>query len=173
MLKNLSKLIGAFGLVIAFANTSSAQTTATETFTANATIVKPISISNKSTLEFGVIATSPASGTVTIGTDGSRSAQNGAKIFGTTGSVAAASFTVQGEGGYGYNITLPADGTVNLVGPAQSAPMSINGFTCNATGVINATTGKEDAKVGAVLTVNANQSSGVYTGTFNVTVNYN
>jgi hypothetical protein len=92
------------------------------------------------------------------------------------GTVSAAQFTVTGEPGYIYAITLPTDFTLyeSGVGPAS---MVVNGFTRtpSATGTLNLTIGTETVLVGATLNVSGAQTAGSYTNDsgFQITVNYN
>lgn len=98
----------------------------------------------------------------------------------TTGSVVpltaqpgqAAQFVVSGDPDMAYAITLPADGTVFL--DNGSASMPVTGFTSQpaSAGVLPGT-GSQALSVGATLDVDANQAPGTYSGTFNVTVDYN
>lgn len=118
-----------------------------------------------------------AAGTVVVATDDTQSVDGGVTTTAALGaSATAATFTVTGEPLSTYAITYPAQ-TV-LTGPG--APMTIGDFT-NAVdvGTVAAGVGTFTAagshflKVGATLTVGANQTSGAYAGTLDVAVNYN
>lgn len=135
----------------------------------------PISISKNTDMNFGTIAASSGGGTVLLSASGSRTPSGGIILPSLTGTVTAAQFTVNGEPGYTYAITLP---TTNFtlsesgVGPAS---MVVNAFTStpSATGILTA--GTQTVFVGATLNVGASQTAGSYTNTtgFQVTVNYN
>jgi len=149
--------------------------TATATVTAN--IIQPITITNNSALGFGNIATGVA-GTVLLNpANASRTASSGVVLPPTqTGSVTAADFTVSGEGGTAYTLTLPAQTNITQGGNN----ISINAFTSTLTslsggilGGTGGTIGTQDVKVGATLNILSTQVPGSYTGTFSVTVNYN
>ncbi|MFV5687828.1 DUF4402 domain-containing protein [Flavobacterium sp. ZT3R25] len=134
----------------------------------------PISISKNTDMNFGTIAASSGGGTVLLSTSGSRTPSGGIILPSFTGTVTAAQFTVTGEPGYTYAITLPANFTLSEseVGPAS---MVVNAFTStpSATGILTA--GTQTVFVGATLNVGASQTTGSYTNTtgFQVTVNYN
>lgn len=134
----------------------------------------PISISKNTDMNFGTIAASYGGGTVLLSASGSRTPSGGIILPSLTGTVTAAQFTVTGEPGYTYAITLPADFTLyeSGVGPAT---MVVNAFTStpSATGILTA--GTQTVLVGATLNVGASQAAGSYTNAagFEVTVNYN
>lgn len=160
-------------VLTAFAVNANAQATATAT--ATATIVTPISITKNVDMNFGNIAVSAASGgTVILAPAGTRTTAGagGVTLPAVTGTVTAASFTVNGNGSYTYAITLPSS-AVTLTGPA-AATMDATAFTSTPSATGTLTGGTQNLLVGATLTVAAAQAAGVYTsGNFNVTVNYN
>lgn len=138
--------------------------------TGSANIVAPLSISNTEGLRFGDIAPSVTnSGVVTIGTDDSQVCAAGLTCF-STAPVGAAAFTVTGFENAVYDITVPADVTLNGTGSAagQSMTASLNGSKASGT----LTSGTDSFTVGGALTVGANQTVGAYSGTFTVTVEY-
>lgn len=145
---------------------SSGAQAASDTGTANATIVQAIGITAVNSLEFGDILNGAAN-TVTVSPAGVRSATDGTQLIG--GTVQAASFNVTGDGNRAYTITLPAAATVTEGG---GATMTVNNFTHNAGGAPALTAGADTFNVGADLTVALGQVAGAYTGTFTVTVNY-
>jgi hypothetical protein len=144
------------------------------TNTAGARIIAPITITSDVNMHFGTIARGTVASTILLTPAGARSVATGdAALSGLAPAHAAGSFTVSGEPTAGYSITLPLDGTVTLAGPGPS--MGVNGFTSNpsGTGTIGAG-GTQTLTVGATLSVGAaTQTSGNYSGTFQVTVNYN
>ncbi len=149
----------------AFAQSNSA----TGTASATARIVTPIAIVKTADLNFGDVVAGGSAGTVVVTTAGVRSATGGATLANGT-SVAAAAFTVSGQGSSTYSITLPASASV--ISGANT--MTVNTFTSspNGTGVLTAG-GTQPLTVGATLNVGASQATGTYTGTFPVTVAYN
>lgn len=83
-----------------------------------------------------------------------------------------AQFVVTGDPSMTYAITLPADGTVALSNGTTNMP--VNGFVSDpaGSGVLSGS-GSQVLSVGATLGVSAGQPPGSYSGSFNVTVNYN
>jgi hypothetical protein len=140
---------------------------ASDTGTANATIVQAIGITAANTLEFGDILNGAAN-TVTVSPASVRSATDGTQLIG--GTWQAASFNITGDGNRAYTITLPANGVVTLAGPGPD--MAVNNFTHDAGGAPALTAGADSFNVGADLSVANGQIAGPYTGTFTVTVNY-
>jgi hypothetical protein len=147
---------------------------ASATANASATIVTPISISKTVDMNFGNVAVQTATGgTVVMTPAGVRSATGGVTLPTTVGTVAAAVFTVSGQGNYTYAITLPS---TDLTITNGSSTMAVNTFTSNPspTGTLSAG-GTQTLSVGATLNVSAAQAAGLYTSAspFTVTVNYN
>ena len=157
--------------IAAFSNNANAQSTANAT--ASATIVTPIAISKALDMNFGNIATNSAVGTVVLTPANARTKSGGVTLPAITGAVAAAKFTVTGEGTYTYGLTLPADNTITITNGTAAKDMKISTFTSNSTKKLTA--GTETFGVGATLNLNASQPAGVYTNAtgFNVMVNYN
>ena len=153
---------------------------ATDTGTATATVVRPISIEAVDDLRFGSFSTTAAAQTVAIATDGARTS-SGVLLLAQDIGFGAASFAVTGEGAYTYAITLPADEVVTITTGAATAPetMAVSTFLSDPTGtggVLSSTAGTEGTQtllVGATITTVAEQVAGVYEGTFDVTVEYN
>ncbi|NLR80213.1 DUF4402 domain-containing protein [Chitinophaga eiseniae] len=146
----------------------------TASATATATIVTPISITKTVDMNFGNVAVqSTTGGTVVLTPAGVRSSTAGVTLPSTaTGTVTAASFTVNGTGNYTYAITLPSSALTITSG---SNTMTVTNFTSTPSGTGTLTAGTQTLNVGATLNVTAAQPAGTYvSGTpFNVTVNYN
>jgi hypothetical protein len=169
MKKQLLSLIAIF-MIAGISNNLMAQNTATDAAAAYATIIAPITITNTVDLNFGDII--DGTGTVVLATDSGRTASYQAFSGTQTGTVSAASFNITGQAAYTYAITLPtSDVTITETG---SDTMIVNTFVSDP-----ATTGALDGSgngivlVGATLNVVTGQATGLYTGTFNVTVAYN
>lgn len=167
-----------------FSSSVMAQSTATGTATASATILTPITIVKVTDLNFGNIASGTA-GTVVITAAGARTAI-GPVLPNVPGTVTAASFTISGEATKTYTVTLPAS-AITLTGPS-SATMTVDTFTSSPTttagaGVLGGTaaaagaiaSGSQTLTVGARLNVGENQAAGFYTvaNGLSVTVAYN
>lgn len=129
-----------------------------------------IAISNTQTLAFGKFVAG-SGGTVMVSPGGVRSASGGVALV-PSGGGTAAQFFVSGDPNLTYAISLPADGTVSLASGVNS--MSVNAFTSSPSlaGALG-TGGSQTVSVGASLSVGSNQAPGRYSGSFNVTVDYN
>ena len=149
------------------------------TGTANATVVRPITISaSNPNLRFGSFSTSAAGQTVKMDTAGTRTLSGALGVGTGQSAFGAASFAVGGEGALTYAITLPTTThiTTGAGGPAETMATSL--FTSNPTGTgllsgTANTTGTQTVLVGATITTVASQATGIYTGIFSVTVDYN
>ncbi|PKH66999.1 hypothetical protein CXF59_13950 [Flavobacterium sp. ALD4] len=156
--------------IAAFSNNANAQSTASAT--AAATIVTPIAISNTAPMSFGNVAVTGTGGTVVLLAGGGRNSTGGLTLPTTKGKVTAASFNVTGTAEYAYYVKLPT-GPVELTGTSDSDKMGVTDFTSSLLGDGNLKDGTQTFTVGATLNVKDNQVAGAYTGSFNVTVNYN
>ncbi len=173
-MKNLTKVLAIASIFIAGATASFAQASATAS--ASATIITPITITKTADMNFGNIAVSATiAGTAILAPGGTRTTggAGGVTLPATTGTVAAASFTVSGQASYTYAITLPTSCTLS---DGASHSMTVNTFTSSpaTTGTLSGT-GTQTLNVGATLNVSAAQASGTYTNATGVpvTVNYN
>jgi hypothetical protein len=168
-------------MVVGFSNNVVAQNTAVETADATATIVAPITITKTTDLQFGTIV--KGVGNVEVTPAGTRSHSISSTYLltepTTDTDVTAAVFAVAGEGAYTFSIDLPENGVVTI-DDGDLNTMDVNDFTSNGTDLLGDTDaalidGTFTLNVGATLTVTdgATQASGLYTGTFDVTVAYN
>jgi hypothetical protein len=172
------RVVVVFGLV-AVSGGAWAQSSATGTANATATVVRPITVSSSVDLAFGNVVPGGTAGTLTLTAASSTAATaaGGVTQPGTqVGTVTAAKFDVAGEGGLTYSITLPAS-AATITGPA-AATMTVDTFTSDlgASGTLSGALGAAGSQsfyVGGKLHVGANQAAGNYTGTFSVTVAYN
>lgn len=149
---------------------------------ANATVLTPISIAKDTDLNFGNFFGALA-GAVTIAPSaaGTRTLTTVTAPVTSLGTISAAKFTVTGNAGTTYSVTLPSVPVV-LVGSGSALggadmPIAAASFAAKLAdgttnpGTITSTT--EVFYVGATLTVNAGQMAGPYSGTFAVSVAYN
>jgi hypothetical protein len=143
------------------------------TATANATakILAALSIIKNVDLSFGTMTIPTAATTVIVAPDGTRTSTGNITLLAQAPLTTASSYSVTGDPGATYTITLPASTTI-LNGTQQ---MTVNNFTSSKTnnGSTIGTGGTDSFTVGATLNLNNAQASGTYTGSFNVTVNYN
>jgi hypothetical protein len=177
-MKNITKVIVplVIGTSILIAGSTASFAQATATASASATIITPITIVKNVDMNFGNVAVSATiAGTAVLAPAGTRTTggAGGVTLPATNGTVAAASFTVSGQGSYTYAITLPASCTITDAG---SHTMTVNAFTSSpaTTGTLSAG-GSQTLTVGATLNIAAAQAAGSYTNAAGVpvTVNYN
>lgn len=133
--------------------------------------INSLTIDNTRGLSFGSFVAG-AGGTVAMSAGSERSA-TGSVVLLPSQNGQSAQFTVQGDSSATYTIDLPADSTVVLSG--SGADMALTNFSSAPSGAGGQLdlTGSQVLSVGASLQVGGNQVSGSYSGSFNVTVNYN
>jgi Domain of unknown function (DUF4402) len=176
----LNHLLVRSAIASAIALTASTQVLAGQSSSASAsasaTIIQPIAIAKTADLVFGNLAVGATGGTVAISTANAVTIGGAGNAISQptngSGNPAAAGFTVTGESGMTYAISLPVDGTVTLA-DAAAHTMSVNAFTSNVGATGTLTGGTQTLKVGATLTVGNSQAAGTYSGSFSVTVAYN
>jgi hypothetical protein len=130
-----------------------------------------IAIGNTRSLSFGSFVAG-SGGSVTISPSGARSAAGGVTLI-PSGAGTAAQFSITGDPGMTYSISLPLDGEAELSnGAGQSMPL--RAFTSDPSGIgLFSISGSQTLSVGATLDVSASQTAGAYSGAFSITVNYN
>ena len=157
-------LIACAAALPAQAQQASASTTAT------ATVISPLMLSAVSPLNFGTVVTGGATGSVTVAPSGTRTSSGGVTL-GSSAGVTPAQFSITGQAGSSYSVSLPS--SITLADTASNT-MTVDSFTHDLEGSpLLGPLGTGLMNVGATLRVGATQASGVYTGTFSVTVNYN
>jgi hypothetical protein len=172
MKKAIVLFAGLFLITLAAQNLN-AQTNASATAATSAYIVTPIAIAKTVDLNFGNIVPTSAAGTVVVNTAGTRSFTGGAYAFAnSTGNPTAASFTVTGESGATYSITVNNTSFTVVNG---SNDMTVDNITTSPTPTGVLTGGTQTLTVGATLNVDANQAPGLYTNanSLQITVAYN
>ena len=167
-MKNITKCFAL--LLIGFPATAFAQATAAAN--TMVTIVTPIGITKSVDMVFGNIATTTASGTVVLGTDGTRTPIGGVTLPNSAGTVTAASFSVTGSGSYTYTISLPSS---PIVLSGATAGVTVGGFVSNPASTGALSTGTQTINVGATLNIPASTAADTYKNTsgLHITVNYN
>ena len=143
---------------------------ATTTATVEVNIVSTINLVAQNGIVFGDISSSSSVGTVTIGTDGSRTTTGGVSVnTNTLGSPAL--YEVSGDPNAFYNITLP-DSIV--LTSAAGNNMTVSNFNSipAASGQLDAS-GRQNLNVGATLVVGSFQPFGAYSGIMATTIEYN
>ncbi|KPJ93402.1 MAG: hypothetical protein AMJ55_08055 [Gammaproteobacteria bacterium SG8_15] len=166
--KLLSALV-ATGLVVTGSYTANVLA-ATDDGVADAVILIPLSIAHDTgaSLDFGTITPDGDGATVRVTTAGVASVTGGDAIL--SGTTSADSFTVSGQGGQNYNITLP--GSITLTGPGDD--MTVNNVVSNpatsSTLPAGLGTQTETLTIGGDLVIGADQGAGSYSGTYTVEV---
>jgi hypothetical protein len=172
-MRKIISIVTLITAVVAVSTTANAQ--ASQAATSGATVVTPISIINNNALNFGnITVSSTLAGTVLMTPAGVRTAADGAALPATPGTVAAAKFTVNGQGAYTYAITLPTS-AITLTGGTEAKPtMTLGSFTSTPSLNGALTGGTQELTVGGTLAIGAAQAADTYTNTTDlvVTVNY-
>lgn len=135
------------------------------------TIVSPIGASKQNELNFGSFKSEAQPGNIIIGADNNRQAVGGI-VMNTTGSAGPAVFTVYGSA-FDYMVTLPQECVV--VRKDGTETMRLCSFDIQSYPGIGDPNNKEQFAIGAMLSVNAHQSPGVYlpASPLEVVISYN
>ena len=150
--------------IAALALNAPAAHAASATGTATAKILRQITLTNTSALQYATIISGATASTVQVTTSGVRTCSAGVSCLGTA---TAANFNVEGTDG--AVVVVGGDASVSLAGSLGGSMTST--LTYSATNITLGATGGS-FQVGGTLSVGANQQAGDYTGTFNVTANY-
>lgn len=162
----MNKLLISAGALAALALSTPAAAANTAQANATVNIVSPLTLTNNSPLDFGTIV-GPFNGqTVRIDTAGGRNC-GGLTCSGTT--VSAANFTVS-AGTPNQNLKLTVDPSVTMTSGANS--LSVDLTTDLPSGLVTDASGGATFGIGGSLVIPAATPDGVYTGQFNVQVDY-
>ena len=163
--KSLSAVVVCFAVTCQLFMVPDFSLAATVTGTASAEIRQAIAVVQTSALNFGAIS-ALQSDTITITPSGSISSQNGAKT--EQGNASSGHFNAGGNPN--TNVIISFTGG-SLTG--AGTPMEINNLThdSGATPRFDGN-GILSFQVGADLVINNDQATGLYTGTYEVSVNY-
>lgn len=157
----MAALVG--GSVVGFSQIVKATTTAG---TANVLLRAAITLVESTQLDFGTIEADVAGDTLTIDTTGNVTA-TGASV--SSGTPASGAWTSTGDALAAVTISFSAGDT--LTGPGTA--MALDTFTHDAGGTPAFDgTGNLAFNVGANLTIGAAQTAGTYSGSYDVTVDY-
>lgn len=166
-------LTAAIMIMAGFSTRIFAQNTATTN--AGAKIVSALTLTENTALHFGTMAIPTATSTVSVTTGGSRTSTGTITLLAQAPTFTNAAYTVNGSIGSTYSITVPANEVVTISN--GTVTMEVNDFQALAASSAvspNLGAGGSDTfVVGATLELANGQAAGVYTGTFNVAVNYN
>lgn len=176
MLRHLLPVAAAVAM-LGLAGVASAQTSANTTASGSLGVVQPIAIAKISDLSFGTVVR-PASGNGTVTIDastGARTITGGVSAIGggPVTSVGRAAFTVSGEGGYNFTVSIPA--SFNITRNGNQDPIQVTLTSTTGSGTLSnsfGTTGTATVGVGGSLLLSNGTPSGAYTGSFTITVAY-
>ncbi len=133
------------------------------TANSNARIAIPVTISESNALSFGFASPSGVAGTIEISLAGVQTATGGVGALG--GPHSQGIFAVTGETNNAFTTTVAATSTLSGPGSDMIATLS-NNAPSNLSG------GSATINVSASLAVGINQTTGAYSGTYSITVNY-
>lgn len=158
------------GALIAATLAATPAVAATDDARGRATVLRPISVVRTGDLDFGTILRGTTAGRVVINAStGARTVTGGVLVAG--GTPRRATFTITGTPRRVVTIRLTPTSTTLSNG--NGGTMLVNAFTLNGSANRRlSATGTIALGVGARLNVAANQADGNYTGTFNLTINY-
>lgn len=157
-----------------YVSRASSTPTSGATATAAATVYRPIAISNPTSLVFGtVVRPRTGSGSVAINASTAARTVSGGIAALSTPAVSRASFTVTGEGGQAFSVSMPSTLTMTTSGGSLTVSLTT---TASGSQVLSSSLGSAGSYsfgVGGSLPVSSTTRTGSYTGSFAVTVNYN
>lgn len=157
----------------AFAAESPATPTSGDVGRFQATVIRGLAISKTSDLVFGTVAKpSVGSGSVVIDPATGTRTTTGAAVGMASPTPTRAAFSVTGEGGQAFSVTVPA--TFQMSGPQAMTVTTTN--SAGASPVLSGALGSQGTfsfGVGGSAPIDASTPSGDYTGSFTVTVAYN
>lgn len=155
-----------------------AQSTASALASGTIKVTRPISVTKNLDMAFGTIV--KGAGTVTIANDGTRTAGGATTALAST-SASQAQFTISGEGGQSISVQVPANFTMSnsttgngtlTVTTTHDMQGSVGAQTLSGA-LGDASNGSLVVNVGGSVPLLANTPTGVYTGSFTVTADYN
>lgn len=155
------------GAVIATGMMSNAAYAATQQADATVQVLAAVQLSAVSDLDFGVVAASAAGGTVSLGASAS-AVPVGSGVIAISGG-SAASFQVT-QATNGEVIDLTVGNPAPLTGPG--ANIALSGLTLSNNSITFSSTSLQTIYVGGTISLNPNQVAGTYTGSFDVTAEY-
>ena len=175
-MRSLSWVIGA-SAALAMAHAAQAQAPTSATATGSATVIQQIALVKNTDLAFGsLVRPSVGSNTVSIDpTSGARSISGGGDAsLAQTQAASRATYSVAGEGGSTYSVTVPTNFTMTRTGGSDTLLVSLSASaTSGALSGSVGSGGSANFSIGGSLPLSANTVSGDYVGTFDVTVGYN
>jgi len=168
-----------------FSTTAMAQTSAEVTGTAaGAKMLLPMGLEVAGTLNFGTILITKTDVVGTVGLSTAKIPTYSTSLAGlssASSSIAIPTYSVTGTLNSSYLITLPD--AIEVTNPTDSKTMTIDNFKALSAHALVAgvdgliatldASGLDQFTVGATLNVEVGQTGGIYTGSFDVSVDYN
>lgn len=135
-----------------------------------ANVEQPISLAEIEPMDFATILPNNLADQIVMS-----QATNSPSLTSTTGnSTLSGTFTrglVRITGTPNATATVQVDASTTVTSP-NGDTMTVDSFAANRTAPLIGASGETDIIIGATLNIAANQPAGLYTGTYNVTVNY-
>lgn len=161
----LNKKIALIGAAMA-AMVSTGANAATETATATVEILAPVTLTQTAGLDFGIVAAGTVAGTATIGIGGNTATCSlGLACVGTS---SRGVFDVVGADTTTVLISVDASTTLSNGTPADDMGLTLDP---SVTSIVADGTA-QTFYVGGVLSIAGNQTAGTYTGTYDVSAEY-
>lgn len=155
------------GAIVATGMVSNAAYAATEQADATVQVLAAVQLSAVTDLNFGVVAASAAGGTVSLAA-ASGATPSATGVIAISGG-APASFQVT-QATNGELIDLTVGNAAALTGPG--APIALSGLALSNASITFNSASLQTVYVGGTISLNPNQVAGTYTGTFDVTAEY-
>jgi hypothetical protein len=157
--------------VLGLASAGASAQSASGDVNASATLVRSLQILSSSGLSFGTMSPGATQGTVVIDPAGARSASGGVTLV-STNAGSASSVSLQGTPALTYSVALPETVTLTSSGGASMTLSSLTTNLQSNSGSIGSN-GSGNFGIGGTLNVAASQAVAEYSGTFQVTLNWN
>lgn len=155
------------GAIVATGMVSNAAYAATEQADATVQVLAAVQLSAVTDLDFGVVAASAAGGTVTLNAAAAATPSSVGVIAISGG--APGSFQVT-QATNGELIDLTVGNPAPLSGPGPD--IALSGLTLSNASITFNSASLQTVYVGGTISLNPNQPAGTYTGTFDVTAEY-
>jgi Domain of unknown function (DUF4402) len=173
MNKNVLYAIAGSIIAASLPGVANAQSTASANATGSTTIVRPITLTKTADLAFGrIVKPTSGSGTVTMADSADTVAAASGAIALTGITTSRAKFTIDGEGGQAVSVSVPA--TLTMTKGADTITVTLDPDLGSSVTLSNAlaAAGSASLNVGGNFTLPSAQATGLYTGSFTVTVAY-
>lgn len=138
------------------------------TGTAITTITRFLSITNVSNLEFGTVSAGSTAGSVMVNSQGQRSSTGGV-VIDPNGGFTPARFVIQGKPNGAFTVSVPT--RVQLTNTTGNT-IAVDNIRSNMPNGRLDNNGSLELSVGGQINLEANQSTGDYTGILVVELNY-